>query len=49
MLLRDWEIEPILRQGETKPEWRDRVLDANLAFTLGVKDVPVKFKKRVKG
>jgi hypothetical protein len=48
MLLRDWEIKPILRQGETKQEWRDRVLDAKMSLTLGVKDVPVKFIKRAK-
>jgi hypothetical protein len=49
MLLRDWKIHPILREGETKEEWRNRVLDAQTAMTLGVKDVPVKLTKRTKG
>jgi hypothetical protein len=48
MLLRDWDIEPILQQGETKQEWRNRVLDGKILLTLGVKDVPVKFIKRAK-
>jgi hypothetical protein len=46
MLLREWKIHPTLREGETKEEWRNRVLDARMIVTLGVKDVPVKFTKR---
>lgn len=46
MLLRDWKIEPILRPGESKQEWRNRVLDGQIALTLGVKDVSVKFTRR---
>lgn len=46
MLLRDWQVRPILRPGESKAEWRERVLDARLLVTLGVKDVPLIFTRR---
>ncbi|KAF8626099.1 hypothetical protein AX15_005083 [Amanita polypyramis BW_CC] len=46
MLLRDWHVEPLLRPGETKQEWTQRVLDGKIVLTLGVNDVCVKFTKR---
>lgn len=46
MIIRDWEINPLLRDGETKEAWRHRVLDASIVITLGVKDVPVTFTRR---
>lgn len=49
VLLRDWKVEPILKEDETKEEWRDRVLDAKLVLTLGVSDVPLKFTRRTRG
>jgi len=48
LLLRDFKVEPLLRVGETKEQWRDRVLDARLALTLGVADVPVRFVRRTR-
>ncbi|KAG6850123.1 hypothetical protein H0H93_000745 [Arthromyces matolae] len=39
MLLRDYKVEPILKDGETKEEWRKRVLDGRIVLTLGVADV----------
>ncbi|KAK0237713.1 cytochrome P450 [Armillaria nabsnona] len=46
LLLQDWAVKPILREGETKQAWRDRVLDGAMVITLGVKDVPVTFVRR---
>jgi hypothetical protein len=46
LLLREWKVEPIFREGETKEAWRRRVLDANIIFTLGVKDVPIRLTRR---
>ncbi|KAF9467919.1 cytochrome P450 [Collybia nuda] len=46
MLLRDWRVQPTLRTGETREQWRERVLDARLVLTLGVADVPVRFTRR---
>ncbi len=38
--MRDWRVEPVLKSGETKEEWKERVVDAKIVLTLGVKDVP---------
>ena len=46
MLLRDYRIEPTLREKETTAQWEERVLDGKLGITLGVKDVPVTFVRR---
>ncbi|KAF9256525.1 cytochrome P450 [Marasmius fiardii PR-910] len=46
MFLRDWKVEPLLRPGENLEGWRKRVLDANVAFTLGIKDVPLRLVRR---
>lgn len=46
MLLRDYRIVPTLRGKETTAQWQERVLDAKLGITLGVKDVPVTFVRR---
>ncbi|EGN98752.1 hypothetical protein SERLA73DRAFT_89745 [Serpula lacrymans var. lacrymans S7.3] len=46
LLLRDWRVEPLLEKGETAEEWRQRVMQATLLLTMGVKDVPVRFVKR---
>ena len=48
LLLRDFEVEPLLRATETKEQWRNRVLQAKYAFTLGVADVPVRFVRRMR-
>ncbi|KAJ7485307.1 cytochrome P450 [Mycena latifolia] len=45
-LLRDWKVLPILRDGESKEAWGDRVLDAHIVITLGLRDIPVKFVRR---
>ena len=46
MLLRDWKVEPLLNEGETVDQWKDRVLQASLIFTLSIRDVPVRFVRR---
>jgi cytochrome P450 len=48
LLIRDWKLEPLLQKGETIPEWKERVLDAQILITLGVKDAPVRFVRRNK-
>ncbi|TFK72487.1 cytochrome P450 [Pluteus cervinus] len=45
-LMRDWKVEPLLNSGETKEEWKKRVVDAKMVLTLGVKDVPLRFVRR---
>ncbi|KAJ2933974.1 hypothetical protein H1R20_g3143, partial [Candolleomyces eurysporus] len=48
LLIRDWKLEPLLQKGETVPEWKERVLDAQILITLGVKDAPIRFVRRNK-
>lgn len=48
LFLRDFKLEPLLRAGETKEQWRDRVLEAKIILTLGVVDVPVRFIRRLR-
>ncbi|KAG7095482.1 hypothetical protein E1B28_006221 [Marasmius oreades] len=48
MVLRDWEVQPLLTEGETIQEWKERTLVPNFSLTLGVCDVPVRFVKRPK-
>ncbi|KAL0573735.1 hypothetical protein V5O48_008231 [Marasmius crinis-equi] len=46
MFLRDWEVQPILRPGESTEQWQSRVLDGKISFTLGAKDVPIRLTRR---
>ncbi|KAJ7185585.1 cytochrome P450 [Mycena filopes] len=46
LLLRDWQVLPILRDGETKEEWAARNMDGHIVITLGVKDLPIRFVRR---
>lgn len=46
MVLRDWRIEPLLRDGETTADWRARVMKPILALTLTLEHVPVRFVRR---
>ena len=48
LLLRDFKVEPLLRVGETREQWGDRVFEAKIALTLGVVDVPVRFVRRIR-
>ncbi|KAF8816637.1 cytochrome P450 [Phlegmacium glaucopus] len=48
LLLRDYKVEPLLRPGETKEQWQDRVIEAKVGLTLGVVNVPVRFIKRTR-
>ncbi|KAF9269583.1 cytochrome P450 [Marasmius fiardii PR-910] len=48
MLLRDFKVEPLLQAGETKDQWKERILDGKIILTLGVLDVPVTFKRRAR-
>lgn len=46
LFLRDWKVEPLLNAGETVEQWRERVIDAELFITLGIKAVPLRFTRR---
>ncbi|KAJ6588862.1 cytochrome P450 [Mycena capillaripes] len=45
--LRDWQVLPILREGETKQQWAGRNMrDVRIAITLAVTDLPIKLVRR---
>lgn len=46
LILRDFKVEPLMNPGETKQQWKDRVLDGKVILTLGIKDVPVRVTRR---
>jgi cytochrome P450 len=46
LLIRDWNIEPIMNPGETGEQWRDRVMQANVRMTLSVKALPIRLRRR---
>ncbi|KAH8827541.1 cytochrome P450 [Flagelloscypha sp. PMI_526] len=47
LFLRDWKVEPKLNPGETKEQWKARVIKGKLVMTLGIQDIPVVLYKRV--
>ena len=48
-LMRDWKFEVPLRDGETKAQWRERVMQGKYAgLGFGVHHIPIKMSRRVK-
>ncbi|KAJ7147264.1 cytochrome P450 [Mycena filopes] len=45
-LLRDWKFHIVLNPGETRPEWRQRVMKGVATMSLGVGEVPVRLTRR---
>ncbi|CAA7270197.1 unnamed protein product [Cyclocybe aegerita] len=48
VLLRDYKVKPIYLPGETKEQWQERVLVANIVLTLGVSNVPIQLIRRTR-
>ncbi|KAJ8515205.1 hypothetical protein ONZ45_g7341 [Pleurotus djamor] len=46
LLLRDWKIEAPLAPGETKDQWRGRVMKSHMELTMGVGKVPIRMVRR---
>ncbi|KAJ6488028.1 cytochrome P450 [Mycena sanguinolenta] len=47
LLLRDWQVLPVLSAGETKEAWRERVLNnVHVSITMKAGDFPVKLARR---
>lgn len=47
LLLRDWTVEPIMKDGESKTQWRERILQMTLVgLAFGVRDVPLRLRRR---
>ncbi|EJT98642.1 cytochrome P450 [Dacryopinax primogenitus] len=49
MIIRDWKIEPMLKDGESLQEWRLRCLDNSVANSLGFgpTSFPLRFRRRI--
>ena len=45
-LLRHFRLEVVLQEGETREQWRARVLKGQTRFTFGVGNVPVRLVRR---
>ena len=50
-LLRDWRVEPLFSvrpngEVESADQWRERVFQADIMLTLGIKDHGVRFVRR---
>ncbi|KAK1228955.1 hypothetical protein PQX77_007995 [Marasmius sp. AFHP31] len=48
MILRDWEVRPSLKKGETESDWARRNPIPNFSMTLGVGDIALRFVRRSK-
>ncbi|KAL5483373.1 hypothetical protein ACEPAI_8604 [Sanghuangporus weigelae] len=46
LLLRDWRVVPVMKVGESKEAWRNRVLEPGFGQALLLGEVPVKLVKR---
>ena len=47
-LLKEWRIEVYLKEGETREEWRKRMMDPKIQIALAVGTVPLKLVRREK-
>lgn len=47
LLLRDFQVQPLLEPGESIEDWKRRVVDkASIRITLGISKTPVRFVRR---
>ncbi|KDQ14567.1 hypothetical protein BOTBODRAFT_110044 [Botryobasidium botryosum FD-172 SS1] len=47
LLLRDWKVEVALRPGETREEWRQRVMTGKVETAFAPSPIPVNLRRRV--
>ncbi|KAJ7631223.1 cytochrome P450 [Roridomyces roridus] len=47
LLLKDWKLEIVLNEGETRSQWRSRVMQPKVNMTFGVGDMPIRLVKRI--
>ena len=46
LLMRDWRVEAVMKEGETKQAWRERVLKPGFGQALLIGEVPVRLVRR---
>jgi cytochrome P450 len=47
-LLKEWRVEVYLKEGETREEWRARMMDPKIQIALAVGKVPLRLVRREK-
>lgn len=47
-LLKEWRVEVYLKDGETREQWRTRMMDPKIQIALAVEKVPLKLVRREK-
>jgi len=45
-VLRDWRVDIITKPGESRAQWRERVMRAETSLTMGTLDSPLRFIRR---
>ena len=45
-LVRGWRVEALVRAGESRAQWAERVMQGKALMTFGVRDVPVRLVRR---
>ena len=45
-LVRDWRVEILANEGESKARWEERVMQGQAVMNFGVGDVPVRLVRR---
>jgi cytochrome P450 len=46
MFLKDWKLDVILLDGETREQWRDRVMIGKMMLVLEIGSLPIKMTRR---
>lgn len=46
LLLLEWRVEPVMKNGETKQAWRKRILEPSFGEALLIGEVPLKLVRR---
>jgi len=46
LLIRDWEVHPLLKEGQSLDDWKVKTFDVTLLILLGIKSVPIKLVRR---
>ncbi|KDQ10032.1 hypothetical protein BOTBODRAFT_36651 [Botryobasidium botryosum FD-172 SS1] len=47
MFLRDWKIEVDLEEGETREDWRERMMTGKIELTFSIGPLPIRLTRRI--
>ena len=46
LFIRDWHIDIVLNEGETREQWRERAIQGTMKITFSVKPIPIRITRR---